>query len=145
MKIKVGSSRFVFITKNYVIKVPIFLTWRRFISGIVSNYVEYNSYVTSNSNFINRIIFNFGGLISISERLDEITEDEFNNISEETKIELKKHIYNNIEFVYKNVGKKTENNQTFYKLIDYGFNIYPVKKRKITLFLKNLRTFLNLY
>lgn len=145
MKIKVGSSRFVFIINNYVIKVPIFLSWRRFISGIVSNFIEYNSYMKTKSDYINRILFNFGGIITISERLDEITENEFNNLSEENKIEFNKFIFNDIEFVYKNIGKKTENGITSYKLIDYGFNIYPIKKSKTTMVLKNLRTVLNLY
>lgn len=113
MKIKVGSSRFVFIFNNYVIKVPIFLSWRRFISGIVSNFVEYNSFMKTKSDYINTMIFNLGGILTISERLDEITEDEFNNLSEENKIEFKKFIFDNIEFVYKNIGKKIENGLIF--------------------------------
>lgn len=146
MKVKLGSTRIVFLLGDYVVKVPIIIGFRRFISGVASNYREYDL-SKSGCLFTSYVIFNVLGLILVSEQLEKITEEEFKAIPEKTKNRIKECILNQneVEFNYKNIGKYYDNGQSVYLLIDAGVNLTKNKNGRIKRLLRKLRKFLNLY
>lgn len=141
MKVKIGSTRIVFILKNVVVKIPIFFIWRRFINGVASNYREKILCDTNiNSNDIAKVYFNFLGLILLSEKVDNIDESEFNKIPKSVKKRLMKYLLHESELIFKNVGRKYINNKVNYVLIDTGVNINPINSYKYYEKFRKLRT-----
>lgn len=144
MKIKIGSTRIDFLTKTKVIKVPIFFIWRRFISGIVSNYREKTLWdlnkKSNSSKYISKVYYNLGGFILIAERASLVDEPEFNSIPKNIKKKMLNFLLDESELVWKNVGKTIIDNEVNYILIDTGVNINPAVIPKYFDKLRKIRT-----
>lgn len=119
MQLRLGSSRFVIVLEKYVIKVPIFLSWRRFISGTASNYKEYFDWKDSKDSSICRVKFCFGGIMLVADRAEKVSEDEFRNICKKQLKKLLKRMTFKGEFCSHNIGKL--NGQ--YVIIDNGISL----------------------
>ena len=127
MKIKMGMTRIVIILKHYVIKVPNFLSFWRFIYGFISNYTEYVTYkiyaedkINPDMPLANVIYGNMYGLILIMERVDIFDDEEWNELYSTIEQYYKDSPYYELiidDFKPSNWGKRKDG--TIVK-IDYG-------------------------
>jgi len=147
MQIKIGSTRICFMFSKVVVKIPIFLSWRRFIAGVASNYNEALIWEATTIDLINgqenqqylcEVFENFGGLVLIAERVQRLTQEEFNSLNSYHRLKLSKLITER-EFIYRNIGKVEVNGAIQYKILDYGINLNRVNERLIYRYFKILR------
>ena len=142
MKIKIGSTRIVFVFENIVVKIPIPFSWRRFIAGVASNYKEYEIWQTQKQNeFGDAHLFcpvedNFIGLVLIMSRAQLISQEEFDFIK--PRLLQQFTLASSQEIIRTNIGKIEENGVNRYVLIDYGINL---RRSKDPLFYRYLRIF----
>lgn len=153
MKIKIGSTRIVLVLNKIVIKVPIAFSWRRFISGTASNYNEALIWEATtldqfngqeNRQYLAEVYSNIGGLILVCERINELTEEEFSQMSSFYKTKLLSLLLDRKEFIHKNIGKIEINGMIRYKILDYGINLNRTKQRFIYQHLRIVREKLSL-
>lgn len=75
MEIKRGSTRIVFLIRNWAIKIPNFLGWRLFLHGLLANMQEK---VFSIYPEVCPVIFYVcGGFLNVAKRARELTELEY--------------------------------------------------------------------
>jgi hypothetical protein len=75
MEIKYGSTRTVFLIRNWAIKIPNFREWRLFLHGLLANMQEKTFSVYPE---VCPVIFSVrGGFLNIAKRARELTELEF--------------------------------------------------------------------
>lgn len=75
MEIKYGSTRTVFLIRNWAIKIPVFCEWRLFLCGLLANMQERDSSIYPE---VCPVIFHIcGGLLIVAKRARELTELEF--------------------------------------------------------------------
>jgi len=126
MKMKFGSTRFVFVFNKFVIKFPI-PVYRRCLYGLLSNIEENYKYHNKNEGIFCPIYFCFPlGLFLIMKKAEEITKDEFSKLPPIFSI--------NEDFYLPNIGK-IENN---YYYVDYGVKQITIRKSKITKYIKRI-------
>lgn len=75
MQIKHGSTRIVFLIRNWAIKIPSLVEWRLFLHGLLANMQEKTFSVYPE---VCPIIFSIrGGFLNIAKRARELTDLEF--------------------------------------------------------------------
>ena len=77
MKLKKGTTRYVILFENFVIKIPSFYSWKNFLLGIVANLQEVTFWNAFKHEKLCPIILNINGFIIIMPKAKELTFEEF--------------------------------------------------------------------
>jgi hypothetical protein len=92
--IKFGTTRIVFLTKNYAIKIPCFTSFKLFLLGILGNIREYELSISQKSKQFDFLqicpvkYHIFGGLISVAPRCQPLSMSLFEDFDYEKFMEF---------------------------------------------------------
>ena len=117
ISIKYGTTRIVFIVRDYAIKIPNFKIWKLFLLGLLGNMQEV-TFTSLRSNKLCPVIFNIpGGFMNIMPKVKELSREEFFNFNYEQFCE-------NDDAYIKNIVENKLDSFGWYKgsivAIDYG-------------------------
>jgi hypothetical protein len=88
MKFTRGATRYVFLTKNYAIKIPYLGEWRLFLCGLLANMQERQISKAGYYEGICPILFSFpGGFLVVMPKLVELTDTEYYEFDYEELVE----------------------------------------------------------
>lgn len=111
MKIYYGTTRKVFVFKNYAIKIAWSNVWTHFLRGLISNIDERTIYKIFNKSypeikiFAKSYIVLFGGLIQIMESCRQLEIEEF-NFDYDNFVKFKSS--NGIDFDFSTIENKSD-------------------------------------
>lgn len=83
MEIKYGTTRTVFLIKNYAIKIPNHVEWRLFLHGLLANMQEVKFSKTGWPELCPVIFSICGGFLIIMKRAKPLTREEFVSLNVE--------------------------------------------------------------
>lgn len=83
--IKIGSTRIVFLTHRYAIKIPRFTEWRLFLHGLLANMQEVRFSRAAWIEKVCPVLFSLpGGWLNVMPRVKIMTADEYRMIDVDT-------------------------------------------------------------
>lgn len=132
IKRKFGSTRVVYLTKNYAFKFPILKPWTHFLQGLLGNMEE--AFLYKNKNTLNYgellcpVIFNIpGGFLTVMKRVDSFTDKEYFEKADEIKKITNTKVFithDGREILHNSIGELKPSSWGLYKnkltVIDYG-------------------------